>query len=408
MNIESREVIQKDVVISSQLYIMLTAFMALFAVVGFAGYGLPFYYDFLSNDFGWTRTTVTSGNAVGKILVGPLFGCLAGYLIDYYGPRKLMMTGALCAGVALIGLGLSSSLTLFFLFCIMNAIGYVLCGPLPCQVIISRWFSHNRGKAMGIAYLGIGLGGAIVPLLSASLVKTCGWHIALMALGVGVILIAFPMAFFIRDPDAARLKKTKTEIAVPFKKILKARNFYLLAVGSLLSIGSVGGIGAHLKYYLRDHNYTQLEAAHVMSAVLVASLAGRVMMGFLADVICRKYVMLLLYFFVACSIPLLLMPAFAGRIFLFSVLFGVGIGGNYMIIPLMAADLFGVMALGRTMGIILVADNVAEAGLPMFVAFLYNPSTKSYSTGFIILTGLTILGAVIISFLPAVTKIKAT
>ena len=379
---------------------MATAFLALFAVVGFACYGLPFYYDFLSSDFGWSRTMVTSGNAVGKLLVGPLFGCVAGYLIDFYGPRKLMMTGALFAGLALIGLSISSSLSMFFLFCIMNAIGYVLCGPLPCQVIISRWFDINRGKAMGLAYLGIGVGGAIVPLLSAGLEKSFGWHIALMSLGIFVIIIAFPMAFFIRDPAKARFEKAKAQINISFKDILRNRNFYLLAIGSLLSIGSVGGIGAHLKYYLRDINYTQVEAAHVMSAVLVASLVGRVLMGFLADSICRKYVMLMLYLFVAGSIPLLLLPAFSGRIILFSILFGIGIGGNYMIIPLMAADLFGVRALGRTMGIILVADGIAEAGLPMLVGALYNTSTKSYATGFVVLICLTLLGALLITFLP--------
>ena len=343
---------------------------------------------------------VTSGNAVGKLLVGPLFGCVAGYLIDFYGPRKLMMTGALFAGLALIGLSISSSLSMFFLFCIMNAIGYVLCGPLPCQVIISRWFDINRGKAMGLAYLGIGVGGAIVPLLSAGLEKSFGWHIALMSLGIFVIIIAFPMAFFIRDPAKARFEKAKAQINISFKDILRNRNFYLLAIGSLLSIGSVGGIGAHLKYYLRDINYTQVEAAHVMSAVLVASLVGRVLMGFLADSICRKYVMLMLYLFVAGSIPLLLLPAFSGRIILFSILFGIGIGGNYMIIPLMAADLFGVRALGRTMGIILVADGIAEAGLPMLVGALYNTSTKSYATGFVVLICLTLLGALLITFLP--------
>ena len=390
----------ENTVVSSQAYIMATAFLALFAVVGFACYGLPFYYDFLSSDFGWSRTMVTSGNAVGKLLVGPLFGCVAGYLIDFYGPRKLMMTGALFAGVALIGLSLTSSLGMFFLFFTMNAIGYVLCGPLPCQVIISRWFDNNRGKAMGIAYLGIGVGGAIVPLLSANLEKSFGWQIALMSLGIFVIIIAFPMAFFIRDPAKARFEKANAEIHVAFKEILQNRSFYLLAIGSLLSIGSVGGIGAHLKYYLRDINYTQVEAAHVMSAVLVASLAGRLLMGFLADLICRKYVMLMLYLFVAGSIPLLLLPAFSGRIILFSILFGIGIGGNYMIIPLMAADLFGVRALGRTMGIILVADGIAEAVLPMLVGALYNASTKSYAAGFMVLICLTLLGALLIGFLP--------
>src|SRR5665647_665248 len=89
---------------SSQTYILVTAFLALFAIVGFALYGPPFFYDFMTKEFGWSRSVVTSGNALGKLLVAPLFGFLAGWLIDSYGPRKLMLTGALFAGTALIGL----------------------------------------------------------------------------------------------------------------------------------------------------------------------------------------------------------------------------------------------------------------------------------------------------------------
>lgn len=387
---------------SSQSYILATAFLALFAIVGFAYYGLPFFFDFMTKEFGWSRTVVTSGNAIGKLVVAPLFGFLAGWMIDRYGPRKLMMTGALMAGTALIGLSFSNSLGMFYLFYIFNALGYVFGGPLPCQVLISRWFEINRGKAMGIAYLGIGTGGALVPLISAGLEKNFGWHLALMALGVLVIVIAFPLAFFIKDPAVERNEKAKTETMVPIGTILKNPNFYLLAFGSMCSIGAVGGVAQHLKLYLRDLDFTQSQAAHVMSFVLLSSLAGRVLMGFLADLINRKYVMILIYMIVACAIPLLLVPDFPGRIYIFAVIFGIGLGGDYMIIPLMAGDLFGVKALGRTMGIILVADGIAEALFPMLVGSLYNEISGSYAIGFVVLICVATLGAVIVSFLPKI------
>lgn len=384
---------------SSQTYILITAFMALFAIVGFALYGLPFFYDFMTKEYGWSRAVVTSGNAVGKLIVAPLFGFLAGWLIDKYGPRSLMMTGAFMAGTALIGLSFADSLPMFYSFYVLNALGYVFGGPLPCQVLISRWFDKNRGKAMGIAYLGIGTGGAVVPLLSAGLEKNMGWHLALITLGALIIVIAFPMAFFIKDKKTEKVEKKQEVPAVSMREILRNPNFYLLAIGSMCSIGAVGGIMQHIKLYLRDLNFTQTDAAQVMSFVLLASLAGRVLMGFLADLIKRKYVMILIYLIVASAIPLLLMPDFTGRIYIFAIIFGIGLGGDYMIIPLMAGDLFGVKALGRTMGIILVADGIAEASFPMLVGALYDAS-KSYTSGFLVLIGLATLGAIIVSFLP--------
>lgn len=385
---------------SSQTYILVTAFLALFAIVGFALYGPPFFYDFMTKEFGWSRSVVTSGNALGKLLVAPLFGFLAGWMIDTYGPRKLMLTGALFAGTALVGLSLSSSLGMFYLFYIFNALGYVFGGPLPCQVLISRWFDKNRGKAMGIAYLGIGTGGAVVPLISAALEKNLGWHNALATLGILVVLIALPMAFFIREPAKGNADQVEQVAAVPISSILRNPNFYLLAFGSMCSIGAVGSIVQHLKLYLRDIDYSQTNAAQVASILMFSSLAGRVLMGFLADLINRKYVMILIYLIVACTIPLLLLPDFPGRVYLFAIIFGVGLGGDYMIIPLMAADLFGIRALGRTMGIILVADGIAESLFPMLVGHLYDISAKGYTIGFTFLIGLALLGAVIVSFLP--------
>lgn len=387
---------------SSKVYIIITAFLALFAIVGFGFYGLPFFFDFIQEERGWSRTVITSGNAVGKLIVAPLFGFLAGWLIDRYGPRRLMMFGALMLGIAFVGIAYSNSLEMFYLFYVFNALGYVFAGPLPSQVLISRWFEKNRGKAMGIAYLGIGTGGAVVPLLAARLEMIYDWHLALAILGVIGFLLVFTVSYFIRDnrvqKKEAPIQKVENE-GLSMKNILRSRNFYLLAIGSMCSIGVVGGVGQHIKLYLSDLNYSQTEAANVMSFILLSSLMGRVLMGWLADIINRKYVMLLIYLIVAGSIPLLLFSDFTGRIYIFAVIFGIGLGGDYMIIPLMAGDLFGLQALGRTMGIILVADGVAEAVFPVLLGALYNEVT-GYTLGFSVLIFVALLGAVFIALLP--------
>jgi MFS family permease len=100
---------------SAQMQVAMTSFLALFSIVGIALYGLPFFYDFWVQDFGWTRAQVTSGNAYSKLFIGPLFGFVAGYMIDKFGPRRMMMTGVVMAGGALIGLSLMSGLFLDFL-----------------------------------------------------------------------------------------------------------------------------------------------------------------------------------------------------------------------------------------------------------------------------------------------------
>src|SRR6187551_1541321 len=179
--------------------VVTTSFVVLFSIVGLALYGLPFYYDFMVREFGWSRAQVTSGNAISKLLIGPLFGFAAGWIVDRFGPRRLMMAGVVMAGGALIGLAHMSALWMFYFFYIFNALGYVCGGPLPNQVLLSRRFDENRGKAMGFAYLGIGIGGTLVPLVATALTSAYGWRAALQILGGLMIAIALPMAWFVKD-----------------------------------------------------------------------------------------------------------------------------------------------------------------------------------------------------------------
>lgn len=389
--------------VDRQDYTAFTSFTVLFAIVGLALYGLPFYYDFMVREFGWSRAQVTSGNAISKLLIGPLFGFAAGWIVDRFGPRRLMIAGILMAGGALVGLAHMTALWMFYLFYIFNALGYVCGGPLPNQVLLSRWFDKARGKAMGFAYLGIGIGGSLVLKLSPRLVEAFGWRGALQCLGILIVVLALPLAWFVRDEPgaaAAAAPRGRVDAVAPMGQLFRTPAFYLLALGSMCSIAAVGGTNQHLKLFLSlDMKYSQEAAASITSTVLACSIAGRLIMGWLADRIPRKHVMLLIYVLVAGAIPLLFLADSRAALYGFAVVFGLGLGGEYMIIPLMAAELFGVRVLGRLLGVILTADGVAEATSPLLVGYLRD-NTGSYRTGFLVLIGIALAGTVAISCLP--------
>jgi MFS family permease len=385
----------------ARLHVAVTAFLALFSIVGLALYGLPLYYDFMVQEFGWSRAQVTSGNALSKLLVGPLFGFLAGWIVDRFGPRRLMLAGILMAGGALVGLSAMSALWMFYFFYLFNALGYVCGGPLPNQVLLSRWFEKSRGKAMGFAYLGIGVGGSLVPLLAHWLTEAYGWRASLRGLGILIVAIALPAALLVKEsPDGQAGSTGRSQPLEPVGSVLKTPAFYLLALGSMCSIGAVGGTNQHLKLFLSlDQNYAQAEAARIISLVLFFSIAGRLLMGWLSDRFPRKYVMLLIYLLVATSIPLLFFASTPWAMYLFAAVFGLGLGGEYLIIPLMAAELFGVKVLGRLMGIILTSDGVAEAASPMLVGYLRD-QWGTYNVAFVTLTSMAVVGALAIAALP--------
>jgi sugar phosphate permease len=392
-----------------------TAFVSLFAIVGLALYGLPFFYDFMVRDFGWTRAQVTSGNAYSKLIIGPLFGFFAGWFVDRFGSRRLMIVGILLAGLAPIGLGMATSLAMFYTFYLCNALGSVCGGPLPNQVLLSKWFDAGRGRAMGFAYLGIGVGGALVPLIAHALTTRFGWQTALQLLGVLMIAMALPLILLVKDRpvDAAAPAGPSAAVAghAPAgaasltaggsrPRIWNDWTFPLLLIGSMCSIGAVGGTMQNLKLFLGiDRQLAQGDVAGVLSLVLVGSIGGRLLMGLLADLFPKKYVMLGIYALVAATVPLLYLAPSLGTLQLAAIAFGIGLGGDYMIIPLMAAELYGVARLGRVMGVVLTADGVAEALVPMGVAALRD-HYGSYGPGFGLLMGLAVVGALAVAALP--------
>jgi len=362
-------------------------------------WGLPFYYDFMVQQFGWTRGQVTSGNALSKLVVGPLFGFFAGWMVDRFGPRRLMLAGILMAGAALIGLGSISTLGMFYFFYMLNALGYVCGGPLPSQVLLSRWFERSRGKAMGFAYLGIGLGGAAVPWISHTLVQHFGWQAALRTLGLLILVIALPAALLAKEPPHAK-KSTVSPGFADARDAFTTLPFFLLTLGSMFSIAAVSGAQQNLKLFLSlDLHFAQSQAARILSLVLAFSIVGRLLMGWLADRFPKKYVMVLIYLLVAAAIPLLFAGRAPGAIYIFAAVFGIGLGGDYMIVPLMTAEIFGVQLLGRLLGVILTAGSVAEALSPWLVGRLRD-TTGSYSAGFLVLIGMGLLGAASAAMLP--------
>lgn len=382
------------------LQVAATAFVVLFCVVGLALWGLPFYYDFMVQQFGWTRAQVTSGNALSKLVVGPVFGFIAGWIIDRFGPRRVMMAGVLMAGGALVGLGWVSTLGMFYFFYFFNALGYVCGGPLPNQVLLSRWFEKSRGKAMGFAYLGIGIGGATVPWISHALIQHFGWQSALRWLGGLIVLISLPLAFLVKETPPGFSVDRKMGGSKDVMAAFKTLPFFLLTFGSMCSIAAVSGTQQNLKLFLSlDRHFSQGDAARVLSLVLSFSIVGRLLMGWLADRVSKKYVMLLTYLLVAAGIPFLFLTHSRGVLYAAAAVFGVGLGGDYMIIPLMTAEIFGMQVLGRLLGVILTAGGIAEAVSPWLTGRLRD-ATGSYSESCLVLVGIALLGAVAVLGLP--------
>jgi MFS family permease len=311
---------------------------------------------------------------------------------------------------------MGSSLPNYYALWVVYTAGYIFSGPIPHQLIVSHWFRRNRGKAMGVVYVGNGLMGSVGSLLVQPLTNRFGFQTALILLGA-MVLLCWPLATLVlRDkpsdvgqyPDGDSHPPAETAFGShSFHELLISYPFWLLMIGSFCAIGALGAINFHMKFVFLDQGFEKgaiADRAWRSASVLIlwSSIAGRLLVGALADKFPKKLVMTATFFLVASTVPILLLvnPNHLAPLYVFAVLFGMGLGADYMLIPLMAAEQFGINSLGRAMAVILPVNTIGQTWLPFLVSVLRD-RLGNYSTAMGVVLAIALAGAVSIAILPA-------
>jgi MFS family permease len=393
--------------------VVATAFVTFGIAVGIPYYNQAFFYDYFQKTFHWQLKQITLGFPLAAILtvwVGPL-------LIPLFRPRKLIVIGTGLTAVAFLGLSaMQGSLRLYYLLYFVYTVGYILSGPIPHQILVSYWFRRMRGRAMGIVYVGVGLFGGIAPFFIRPITAHYGFRAALLAVGLSMFLV-WPLAiYFLKDkpsevgqnPDGLSTPPPDIHMAPQsYGSLLRSLPFWLLLLGSICSIGSIGSINFHMKFVFRDAGFSNqkvLDSTWAIATTLIlwSSIVGRLSVGYLADYFSKKLVMTATYFVVAGTILLLLWvsPARQYSLYVFSVVFGFSMGADYFLIPLMAAEQFGVNTLARAMAIILPVNTIGQTWCPELVSVL-REHYPSYVVPMEVVLAISIAGAIAIALMPS-------
>lgn len=394
-------------------WIVVTAFITFGIAVGIPYYNLPFFYDYFQKSYHWDLSQITLGFPVAALVtiwVGPV-------LVPRFSPRKLIIVGTGLTALAFLGFAhMNGALLVYFGLYVLYTAGYLFSGPIPHQILVSYWYHKKRGTAMGAVYVGVGLLGGLGSFFVRGMTERFGFHTGLASVGA-LMLLAWPLAFFIlkdrpeligQHPDGAPEPPPDVKLDPhSFGHLLHSWPFWLLLAGSICSIGSIGSINMHMKFVFRDAGYTNqsaLNAAWTTASVLIlwSSVVGRIAIGYFADVFSKKRVMITTYFLVALTILVLLWvsPARPVSLYVFALVFGFTMGADYMLIPLMAAEQFGVNTLARAMAVILPANTIGQTWCPYLVSGL-REHYGSYLMPLLIVFGIAMLGAIAIALIPA-------
>ncbi len=385
-------------------WIVVAAFLNLFFAVGIIFYGFPVFYPAFVASLGFTRAQVTQGFLLGFLVVGLPFGLLAGVLIDRIGARWVILSGVGFIGLPLILMNWMTRFWQYELLCVAEVLGYTLAGPIANQVLISRWFRVRRGRAMGYAYLGLGLGGVVSPPLANLLIRNFGWRHALEITGALILIVLFPVGFWITrsipaemglTPDGALPESGENGDSAGSSGIsaaVRTANFWLILVGAALVIGAINAVIQHFILFMKDQGYSTTTATRFLSILLASSLGGRVVVGYFADRFKKKNTMALFYLLLGAAIPLLCIARQPLAALAFTVVFGFAMGADYMLIPLVTADCFGVASLGKLLALIIMGYSIGQWIAPWATGRVFD-TYHSYSLAWAILSVAGLLGA---------------
>jgi sugar phosphate permease len=359
------------------------------------------YVAVLSDERGWSKTAL-SGAAALQSVESAIMGPVLGYLLDRFGPQRMIRLGIVIFGLGFIGLSQIDSLAGFYVCAVMLAIGASLGGYFPLSVALIQWFERYRARALSMLSLGLALGGLMVPLV-AWCMQHYGWRHTAMGSGVIAILIGLPLASVIRRrpqdhgetvdglPPAAVAGTDATPSARPAQveftasQALRTQAFWLLALGHGLALLVVTAVNVHAITHLKEGlGYTVPQAALAIMLMTVGQLAGVGLGMLLGDRFEKRYVAALCMLGHAAGLLMLTFATNVLEVVGFALLHGVAWGLRGPFMQAIRADYFGRNAIGIILGLSAAVTALGQIAGPM-VAGMLADLTGNYRWGFSVL-----------------------
>lgn len=323
-------------------------------------------------------TTISLGLAA---LLAPFVGVI----IDRAGVLRAIRSGLLIMAICLSLYPFAASLNHLYVLHAGLALGLVLSGLMVNVVLLSNWFSARRGAVIGILAASSSLAGAVLPLVISPLVNApeFGWRWGYGTLAAGFWLFAVVPGFMVlRErpadigafPDGAPAPPPAAETAaatgVTFGVALRSRTLWCLAIGSACLWYAIQAMNSQVTIFLeQEAGFAPGRATLVFASIFWLSFLGKFVFGALSDRFPKRRVMLVTSLTLLGACLLLFEPAADGlrltasepRLWTFAVIFGLGFGGSFTMIQLVAVESFGQRALGKILGFVTLIDALGAA-----------------------------------------------
>lgn len=350
------------------------------AMIANLQYGWTLFVDPIDQKYHWGRAAIQLAFTL-FVLTETWLVPVEAWFVDKYGPRIVVMFGAVMITIAWVLNSYASSLSMLYLAAICGGLG---AGSVygTCVGNALKWFPDHRGLAAGATAAGFGAGAALTVVPIAKMIASSGYQTAFFDFGIGQGIIVFIVGFFLRRPERAiavvrkklNLPQTRHDFTPP--QVLRTPIFWVLylvfvmvAAGGLMAAAQIGPIAHDYKIANEPVSLFGFQMAALTFAISLDRIFdgfGRPFFGFVSDNIGREPTMFIA--FGTAAVMLLTLSAYGHNPVVFvlatAVYFGV-FGEIYSLFPATSGDTFGAKFATTNNGMLYTAKGTASLLVPL-------------------------------------------
>jgi len=377
-------------------------------------YGV-FFNSFLE-EFGWTRAVTSGAYSLSSIFSG-LLGIVMGGLTDRFGPRLVVTFSGVLLGAGYFLMSQVDAVWHLYLF-FGVIIGIGMSGLwVPLLSTVARWFTGRRSLMTGIVISGLTIGQMIGPPVISRLIAEYQWRQSYMILGITVFIIVVSAAQFLkRSPgmvenfgNGINKKGLETNNNVSrdysLKEAIHTVQFWFV-VAVFFCFGYIAyGMMVHIVPHITRLGISDISAANVLAVNGGVGIAGNfVLGGLVGDRIGNRKAFIIGFFLSIAALVWLVPVRELWMLYLFAIVFGLGLGSMGTSESPLVARLFGLTSHGLIYGVTGLGFTVGGAVGPVMIGYICDV-TESYQPAFIVCAALGIVGLILMVILRPTKKL---
>jgi MFS family permease len=341
-----------------------------------AMFSLAVFLDPMSTATGWSRAGISSAMTLNFLAMA--FGNFGwGAASDRYGPRIVVLIGAIILGLALV---LASRAQSLFSFQITYGVLVGISASAfvaPMIATTMGWFETQRSLAVSLVSLGIGVAPMTMSPLVAWLTSTYDWHTAMLIVGLLTWAVLIPTALLVRKPPQAAAAGEAAPgdasgVIQSASAAFRSPQFIVLSLVFFACCAAHSGPIFHMVSYAILCGLTPLAAVSIYSVEGLGGLGGRVIFGVLADRLGVKPVLIAGLLVQALAIGTYIYVRELREFYALAVIFGAAYGGVMPLYAVLAREYFGQQIMGTVFGAVTMVSSIGMAAGPLLGGWLYD------------------------------------